>query len=134
MSPMRCTLVFPALLLAASAVAAQPTRGARTPAVPGPGPDVTMGLVKDPRITAALAEVSPARIRYTDSVLVSFGTRHTMSDTISDTRGIGAARRFLYNELRALSRDCGGCLRVEYDAYDVQLSLIHISEPTRLGM
>lgn len=122
MNPMRRTLLFPALLLAASAVAAQPTRGARTPAVPAPGPDVTMGLVKDPRITAALAEVSPARIRYTDSVLVSFGTRHTMSDTISDTRGIGAARRFLYNELRALSRDCGGCLRVEYDPYDVQIA------------
>ena len=81
-----------------------------------------MGLAKDPRIVAAVAEVSAARIRYTDSVLVSFGTRHTMSDTTSETRGIGAARRFLYNELRAFSRDCGGCLRIEYDPHDAPIA------------
>jgi hypothetical protein len=119
---MRRLVLLPTLLLAASIASAQPARSDRKLAVPAPGPDVTMGLVKDPRITAALAEVSAARIRYTDSVLVSFGTRHTMSDTTSATRGIGAARRFLYSELRALSRDCGGCLRVEYDAYDVQIA------------
>ena len=119
---MRRTLLFPALLFAASTAASQATRSAGKPAAPAAGPDVTMGLAKDPRIVAALAEVSAARIRYTDSVLVSFGTRHTMSDTTSETRGIGAARRYLYNELRAFSRDCGGCLRVEYDPHDVPIA------------
>ena len=38
-----------------------------------------------------------------------------MSDTASETHGIGAARRYLYRELRAYSRDCSGCLHVEYD-------------------
>ncbi|MEK7239556.1 MAG: M28 family peptidase [Gemmatimonadota bacterium] len=118
---MRRTLPLCCLLLATSA-AAQATRRAGTPAGPAPGPDVTMGLAKDPRIVAALAEVSAARIRYTDSVLVSFGTRHTMSDTTSETRGIGAARRYLYNELRAFSRDCGGCLRIEYDPHDAPIA------------
>ena len=75
----------------------------------------TLGLPKDPRIAAALEEISPARLRALDSTLVAFGTRHTMSDTLSPTRGVGAARRWIHAELTAASRDCGGCLRVEYD-------------------
>jgi len=75
----------------------------------------TMGLAKDPRIAAAFADVQPARLRAMDSVLVSFGTRHTMSDTLSSTRGIGAARRWIHAQLSSYSKDCGGCLRVEYD-------------------
>ncbi|MEO7456272.1 MAG: M28 family peptidase, partial [Gemmatimonadaceae bacterium] len=75
-----------------------------------------IGLARDASIVAALADVSPARIRATDSALVSFGTRNTFSDTLSATHGIGAARRYLHAQLSQASRDCGGCLRVEYDA------------------
>jgi hypothetical protein len=78
-------------------------------------PDVTIGLIRDPALAATIAEISAARIRETDSVLVSFGTRHTMSDTLSNTRGIGAARRYLFAKLNGYSKTCGGCLRVEYD-------------------
>ena len=78
-------------------------------------PDVTIGLTRDPALAAAIADISAARIRETDSALVSFGTRHTMSDTLSPTRGIGAARRYLFDKLSGYSRACGGCLRVEYD-------------------
>ena len=46
--------------------------------------------------------------------LVGFGTRHTMSDTISTTRGIGAARRWIFAEFQRISADCGGCLEVRY--------------------
>jgi hypothetical protein len=74
-----------------------------------------MGLAKDARIAAAFADVTPARLRALDSALVSFGTRHTMSDTLSSTRGIGAARRWIHAQLSTYSKDCGGCLRVEYD-------------------
>lgn len=77
--------------------------------------DLTMGLQRDPALAAAIAEISAAQIRATDSALVSFGTRHAMSDTSSNTRGIGAARRYLFDKLSGYSRDCGGCLRVEYD-------------------
>jgi hypothetical protein len=74
-----------------------------------------MGLIRDPALAAAIAEISAARIRETDSALVSFGTRHTMSDTASNVRGIGAARRYLFAKLNGYSNACGGCLRVEYD-------------------
>ena len=46
--------------------------------------------------------------------LVSFGTRHTLSETESDTRGIGAARRWIYSEFEKISQACGGCLEVMY--------------------
>lgn len=78
--------------------------------------DPRIGLLRDGAIMTALADVNPARIRATDSALVSFGTRNTFSDTMSSTRGIGAARRWLYAQLQQTSRECGGCLRVEYDA------------------
>lgn len=78
-------------------------------------PDVTMGLARDPALAATIAEISAARIRETDSALVSFGTRHSMSDTLSNTRGIGAARRYLFAKLSGYSKACGGCLRIEYD-------------------
>src|SRR3546814_2118565 len=44
--------------------------------------------------------------------LVSFGTRHTLSDTKSDTRGIGAARRWIHAGFERISAQCGGCLEV----------------------
>ena len=84
--------------------------------------DPRIGLLRDGSIMAALADVNPARIRATDSALVSFGTRNTFSDTMSSTRGIGAARRWLYAQLQQTSRDCGGCLRVEYDAAVIQVA------------
>lgn len=44
-----------------------------------------------------------------------------MSDTLSPTRGIGAARRYLFDKLGGYSRACGGCLRVEYDPAMVEM-------------
>jgi hypothetical protein len=84
--------------------------------------DPRIGLVRDAALAAALADVNPARIRATDSALVSFGTRNTFSDTLSTTRGIGAARRWLFAQLQQASRECGGCLRVEYDAAVIRVA------------
>ena len=47
----------------------------------------------NPALHAIGTAPSPARIEADIRKLVSFGTRHTLSDTRSDTRGIGAARR-----------------------------------------
>jgi len=74
-----------------------------------------MGLVRDPKLADALSDISAARIRATDSTLAAFGTRHAMSDTVSSTRGVGAARRWIFSTLSGYASDCGGCLRVEYD-------------------
>ena len=45
--------------------------------------------------------------------LVGFGTRHTMSDTQSNTRGIGAARRWVKSRFEQINRKCNGCLQIE---------------------
>lgn len=64
-----------------------------------------------------LAEpVSAGELRATIAKLVGFGTRHTLSDTKSDKRGIGAARRWVKSRFEAISKDCDGCLRVETPA------------------
>ncbi len=57
-------------------------------------------------------EISDQRIEKDIKKLVSFGTRHTMSETKSDTRGIGAARRWIKSEFEQISKDCDGCLEV----------------------
>lgn len=84
--------------------------------------DSTAGLVSDTAIARVLAEIDPARIRAHDSTLVAFGTRHTMSDTASAVRGIGAARRWIHSALRRFAAECNGCLRVEYDTSTVTMT------------
>ena len=59
-------------------------------------------------------EVSSERIEKDIRKLVSFGTRHTLSDTISKKRGIGAARRWIKSEFEKISNDCNNCLEVFY--------------------
>lgn len=68
----------------------------------------------DPRHYRIINAVYPDRIEEDIEKLVSFGTRHTLSDTTSDRRGIGAARRWLKAEFDHISKDCGGCLEVKY--------------------
>ena len=59
-------------------------------------------------------DVSSKRIENDIKTLVSFGTRHTLSDTLSKVRGIGAARRWIKSEFNNISKDCDGCLDVFY--------------------
>lgn len=61
-----------------------------------------------------IEEVSATRIQSDIEKLVSFGTRHTLSDTLSETRGIGAARRWIHSEFTKISERCYGCLEVKY--------------------
>ena len=58
--------------------------------------------------------VSSRRIEKDIKKLVSFGTRHTLSDTISEKRGIGAARRWIKSEFEKISNDCNNCLDIFY--------------------
>jgi hypothetical protein len=61
-----------------------------------------------------VAAVSAERIESDITTLVGFGTRHTASETESETRGIGAARRWIHDEFERISAECGGCLEVMY--------------------
>ena len=58
--------------------------------------------------------VQVSRIEQDITTLAGFGTRHTLSDTESSERGIGAARRWIKKEFESISKDCSECLEVFY--------------------
>jgi len=68
----------------------------------------------DQKLYDIIDAVSADRIKHDDKTLVDFGTRHTLSDTVSNTRGIGAARRWIKSEFEKISKDCNNCLDVFY--------------------
>ena len=85
------------LVLLAAAGAAQ-----SAPAVPR----------EQPTLHQLASAPSETELRATITRLVGFGTRQTLSDTKSDKRGIGAARRWVKSRFEAISKDCGGCIEV----------------------
>ncbi|MRW85186.1 M28 family peptidase [Pseudoduganella sp. FT26W] len=92
------------------------------------GPNVTGHQAE---IDQIVKEISPQRIEGYVRKLVSFGTRHTMSDTVSDTRGIGAARRWIKSELERCGAAAGGRLQVSYDSH-VHPVMARLSQPTEI--
>ncbi|MDD5543719.1 MAG: M28 family peptidase [Acidobacteriia bacterium] len=72
---------------------------------------------RDPRIENILRDISADNIKHIVDTLAGFGTRHTASDTQSPTRGIGAARRWIKEELEKYSKESGGRLKVEFDSF-----------------
>ena len=61
---------------------------------------------------AIIEGVSSERLENDIQTLVDFGTRHTLSDTLSSSRGIGAARRWIKSEFESISNGCNNCLKV----------------------
>ncbi len=70
----------------------------------------------DLKIYDIIDAISSERIKNDVKTLADFGTRHTLSDTISETRGIGAARRWIKSEFENISKDCNNCLEVFYQS------------------
>lgn len=68
----------------------------------------------DLRIYDIIKAVSADSIEADIRKLAGFGTRNTFSDTVSDTRGIGAARRWIKSEFDQISSNCSNCLNVFY--------------------
>jgi len=89
MPPMRSVLAVAALALTLPCAAAEP-----------------------PLLDDVAQAVQVSRLQSTVETLVGFGTRHTLSDTRSNTRGIGAARRWVQARWLALAQECGGCIEV----------------------
>lgn len=71
----------------------------------------------DPEIKAAIDRIDAGEIEKTVRKLVTFGTRHTMSDTRSETRGIGAARRWLKSRMDEIAKETGGNLKVAMERH-----------------
>ncbi|MEO6051972.1 MAG: M20/M25/M40 family metallo-hydrolase [Pyrinomonadaceae bacterium] len=85
----------------------------------------------NPEITKMVKEVSAKNIEATIRKLVSFGTRNTLSEQDNPTRGVGAARDWLYSEFQRISSECGGCLDVQKQTF-LQPKAARVAEPTNL--
>ena len=81
----------------------------------------------DLRIYDIVAAASAERVEADIRALAGFGTRNTFSDTLSATRGIGAARRWIKAEFERISEACGGCYEVVY-----QHSLVTAEQSPRI--
>ncbi len=68
----------------------------------------------DARLYDIIHAVSADRIEKDVTTLANFGTRHTLSDTVSNIRGIGAARRWIKSEFDNISSECNNCLDVSF--------------------
>ncbi len=96
-------IAWPAILLLG--FIASSDSGAQSP----PTPDV------DPVVAQLVAAVDEVRVAQTVKSLAAFGTRQLYSDTTSPTRGIGAAREWVRQQLVAASPR----LQVSFDTYQV---------------
>src|SRR5262249_22961058 len=69
----------------------------------------------DPRIVKLVASVSEERLGAIEKKLESFETRNSLSSTTSTARGIGAARQWIFDEMKSYSPK----LQVSFDTYQV---------------
>lgn len=83
----------------------------------------------DADIQKIVKEISAKRIEASIRKLVSFETRNSLSDTTSDSKGIGAARRWIKSELERCSAASGGRLKVEFDEHLAPVSA-RVPQPT----
>ena len=75
---------------------------------------VSLSAQTNLKIYDIINAVSAERIEADITTLAGFGTRNTFSDTVSNTRGIGAARRWIKKEFESISEQCNNCLDVFY--------------------
>jgi len=96
-----------------AAEGATPAGAAAASAVPAEAPPELVGRI--------VAGIDPERLRGSVDRLAAFGTRHTLSETEPDTRGIGAARRWMHAELEryaaASGRTGDEAMRVSFDRH-----------------
>ena len=90
-------------------------------------------IVSDPEIKKMVSEVSASNMENTVRKLVSFGTRHTLSDTKSNTRGIGAAQRWVKSEFDKYAKESNGKLSAEIDYFTVKADGKRIATDSQLG-
>jgi hypothetical protein len=74
-------------------------------------------IKQDPSVKQMLDEVSAKNIGSTIRKLVSFKTRHTLSDTLSKTEGSGAARNWIKAEYEKYAEASGGRMKVQFDTF-----------------
>jgi hypothetical protein len=76
----------------------------------------------DEEIVKMVNEISTDSIKSYVYKMASFGTRHSLSDTVSNTTGIGAARRLVASKFQQFAKQSGANIIVELDPYEIKPS------------
>lgn len=104
------------VFLSASAVAA-----ATVPLVSGSAQAATGANLprsaSDPGLRDLLRQIDPDRIRATILKLVSFGTRHTASSQTDPNRGIGAATKWVTDQMNSFAANSNGRMTVQQQTF-----------------
>ena len=87
----------------------------------------------DPEIFKMVNEVKTENLEAIVKKLVSFGTRHTLSDTKSNTRGIGAAQRWVKSEFDKYALASNGRLTSKIDYFTIKAAGKRIAVDSELG-
>lgn len=85
--------------------------------LPSGAQQVQISSKPNPQIEKILGEISAANVEAIMRKLVGFGTRHTLSSQDDPARGIGAAWRWIKEEMDRYSRESGGRLIVTTDEF-----------------
>ena len=88
----------------------------------------------DTEIAALSNEVSADSIRHYVAALVRFRTRHSLSDTLNDEQGIGAARRWVADKFRQFARQHKAAMEVTLDPFEVTPNPRHPRVPYAVTM
>lgn len=95
-------------------------------------PATAQTIVKqDAGIKQMVDEVSAKNIEATIRKLVSFKSRHTLSDTTSKTTGSGAARNWIKAEMEKYASESNGRMTVQFDTF-TQPKGTRIDKPIKL--
>lgn len=90
-------------------------------------------VVEDPEIRKMISEIKAENLEATIHKLVSFGTRHTLSDTKSKTKGIGAAQQWVKSEFDKFALESNGRLTSKIDYFEVKADGKRIAKDSQLG-
>ena len=86
---------------------------------------------RNAQISRIVSEIDTRNIENSIRRLVSFGTRNTLSDQNNPSRGIGAARDWLYAEFLKAAQQSGGRMTVEKQTFE-QAKAARVPQPTMI--
>jgi hypothetical protein len=90
-------------------------------------------ISEDPEIKKMIAEVKAENLEVTVIKLVSFGTRHTLNDTKSKTRGMAAAQKWVQSEFEKYALESNGRLTTKIDYFTVKADGKRITTDSKIA-
>lgn len=88
---------------------------------------------RDPQITQILSEVSADSLRAHINGLVSFGTRHTLSASTDNKRGLPASRRWVLSKFQQYAKQAGGRLTATIDTWTLKADGRRVDKDYEIG-